>query len=101
MNIKKNDNVIILTGKDKGKEGKVLRTLPKENKLIVEGVNMVKRAQKARFHGQKGEVIEKAMPLHVSNVALKDPKSGKPTRIGFEVKDGKKIRIAKRSGEKV
>lgn len=101
MNIKQNDNVIILTGKDKGKEGKVLRVLPKENKLIVEGVNVVKRHKKPHFMGQKGGVIEKAMPLDASNVALKDPKTGKPTRIGFEIKDGKKIRIAKRSGEKV
>jgi len=101
MKIKKNDNVIVLAGKYKGKEGKVLRALPGENKVVVEGVNISKRHRKPHFSGKQGEVIEKAMPIDVSNVALKDPKTGKATRVGFKVEDGKKIRIAKKSGQKI
>ena len=71
MTIKKNDNVIILTGKDKGKTGKVLKSMPRDNKILVEGLNLVKKHQRPRKEGQKGQVIDQAMPIHVSNVALK------------------------------
>jgi large subunit ribosomal protein L24 len=78
MNIKKDNNVIVLTGKDKGKTGKVLKMLPKENKLIVSGLNMVKKHQKPRQKGQKGQTVEVSMPIHISNVALESEyKKGK------------------------
>ncbi len=98
MKIKKNDDVIILTGKYKGKKGKVLKAMPKENKVIVAGINLVKRHQKP---GQEnaGGIITKEMPIDVSNVSLMDPKDGKPTRVGYKIKDGKKVRFAKKSGE--
>jgi large subunit ribosomal protein L24 len=101
MKIHKNDNVIILTGKDKGKKGKVLRTLPEMEKVIVEGINIVKRHQKARSQGQKGETLSIPAPMHVSNVAIIDPKDKKATRVGYKIEGDKKIRIAKRSGEKI
>jgi len=101
MKIKKNDNVIIISGKDKGKEGKVITTFRETDKVIVEGLNTVKKHVKPQQKGQAGEVVEKAMPMHVSNVALIDPKTKKPTRIGYEMKDGKKVRIAKKSGQTV
>jgi large subunit ribosomal protein L24 len=101
MKIKTNDNVIILAGKDKGKKGKVLRVLSDVEKVIVEGANIVKRHQKAGSGGKKGEVVEVAAPMHVSNVALLDPKDKKPTRVGYKVEGGKKIRISKRSGQKI
>lgn len=101
MKIKVNDNVIVLAGKDRGKEGKVIATIAEEEKVIVEGVNVVKKHQKNRYQEKSGEVIEKAMPIHVSNVALIDPKTKKPTRIGYEIKDGKKVRVAKKSGQTV
>lgn len=98
MNIRKGDNVIVISGKDKGKEAKVVKVFPKELKLVLEGVNIKKKAQKARKSGQKGQIIEIAHPVNASNVMLIDPKSKKKTRVGYEVKDGKKIRIAKKSG---
>jgi large subunit ribosomal protein L24 len=101
MKIKKNDNVIIISGKDKGKEGKVLLTFKDTDKVIVEGINTVKKHVKSQQRGQAGEVVEKAMPMHVSNVALIDPKTKKATRVGYEMKDGKKVRIAKKSGQTV
>jgi len=101
MKIKKNDNIIVLAGKDKGKKSKVLRILADENKAIVEGVNIVKRHQRPRKEGQKGEVLEIASPIHISNIALIDPKDHKPVRIGIKVENGKKIRISKRSGQKI
>jgi len=101
MKIRKNDKVIVLAGKDKGKEGKVLLALHDEDKVVVEGINMAKKHQKSRMQSQKGQVVEKAMPIHVSNVSLIDPKTKKPTRIGYEMKDGKKVRVTKRSGEVV
>jgi large subunit ribosomal protein L24 len=100
MKIKKNDKVIVITGKDKGKKGKVLRALPAENKVIVEGVNVAKKHISYRYD-KKGEVIDKSMPINVSNVAILDPKDDKATRVGYKVEDGKKIRIAKRSGQKI
>jgi large subunit ribosomal protein L24 len=102
MKIKKGDNVIVLTGKDKGKTAKVLRALPIEEKVILEGVNIAKKHSKNKFAGdKKGEIVEVAMPMEVSNVAILDPKDKKPTRIGYKVVDGKKVRIAKRSGQEI
>ena len=99
LKIKKGDTVVVLTGRDKGKTGSVLRALPRENKLIVQGVNVAKRHQRQTPTAQGG-IVEKELPIHVSNVAVADPKDNKPTRVGFKVnKDGSSSRIAKRSGE--
>lgn len=98
MKIKQNDNVIVIAGKDKGKTGKVTEAFPREDKLIVADVNMKKVRTKSREKGKQGETIEKAMPFHVSNVMLIDPKSSKRTRVGYSVDGDKKVRIAKRSG---
>jgi large subunit ribosomal protein L24 len=97
--IRKGDRVVVLAGKDKGKTGEVVRALPKEDRVVVQGVNMVKRHQRATMQAQGG-IIEKEASLHVSNVAHIDPKDDKPTRVGFKVlEDGSKVRFAKRSGE--
>jgi len=101
MKIKKDDNIIVLAGKDKGKKAKVLRTIPEEDKVIVEGVNISKKHQKAQQKGKHGEIIDITMPIHVSNVALIDSKSGKATRVGYKEDNGKKVRISKKSGEKI
>lgn len=99
--IKKGDTVQILTGKDKGKTGEVLQVMPKENRAVVAGLNRVKRHTRASATSQGG-IVEKELSIHLSNIALVDPKDGKPTRVGFKVeKDGSKIRIAKRSGDAV
>lgn len=97
MKIRKNDKVVVIAGKDKGKTGTVTVALPKTNQVVVEGVNIKKKHQKARRGGQKGQVVEKALPIHVSNVMIVDPKSGKRTRLGFTRKDGKRTRITKKS----
>lgn len=97
--IKKDDNVIILAGKDKGKTGKVLRVLREKNKIIVEGINMYKHHARPKKQGQKGQMIDKNMPLHLSNVSLIDPKSGKATRVGSKIENGKKVRFGKKSGQ--
>ena len=100
MKIKKNDTVIVVSGKDKGKKGKVITAMPKEHKVIVSGVNLVKRHKKADAMGNKAGVFTKNLPIDVSNVAILDPKTEKPTRIGFKiVEDGKKVRFSKKSGE--
>lgn len=101
MKIRKNDNVIVISGKDKGKTGKVLSAFPKMNKVIVEGINICKRHEKSKKKDSKGEVVDVAMPLSVSNVAIVDPKDKKAVRVGFMVEGEKKIRIAKRSGQKI
>jgi len=98
MKIKKGDNVIVVAGKDKGKEGKITKTFSGKDKVIVEGVNIKKRHQRAKRQDQKGQIIEFTAPVHVSNVMIKDPKTGKPTRIGSKVDGKKKVRIAKKSG---
>jgi len=104
MKIHKNDNVIVIAGKDKGKTGKVLRALPREDKVIVDGVNIQKRHEKLkRDTKQGGGIVEVSAPIHVSNVQIVDPKTNKGTRVGVE-KDaaGKKsVRVAKRSGTKL
>ena len=97
--IRKGDNVVVLSGKDKGRSGEVLRVIPKDEKAIVRGINIVVRHQR-QTQGQEGGLIRKEAPIHLSNIALADPKDGKPTRVGFQVQaDGKKVRVAKRSGE--
>jgi large subunit ribosomal protein L24 len=98
MRIKKNDNVIIIAGKDKGKTSKVLKTFPALDKVLVEDVNKLKKAQRAKKSGQKGQIIEKEYPIHVSNVALIDPKTKKATRIGKKEVKGKMVRVTKKSG---
>lgn len=102
MKIKKNDNVMVMKGKDKGKTGKVMQVLPDENKLVVEGVNKTVKHAKTRKQGEKGQKIEFFGPISASNVMLVDPKSGKPTRVGWKVmEDGRKVRVAKKSQETV
>ncbi|KZD01116.1 50S ribosomal protein L24 [Oceanibaculum pacificum] len=97
--IKKGDKVVVRTGKDKGKQGEVLRVLRTENRVLVQGVNMVKRHQR-QSQTQQGGIVEKEAALHISNVAHIDPKDDKPTRVGFKIlDDGRKVRVAKRSGE--
>ncbi len=99
LKIKKGDHVIVLAGKDKGKHGEVLKVMPKDNRVIVQGVNMVRRHQRQTAN-QEGGIITKEAPIHISNLALEDPKDGKATRVGFKIlNDGRKVRYAKRSGE--
>ena len=97
--IKKGDKVVVITGRDKGKSGEVLRVLREDNRVVVQGVNMVKRHTKPGA-GQAGGIVEKEAAIHVSNVAHIDPKSNKPTRVGYKILgDGRKVRITRRSGE--
>jgi large subunit ribosomal protein L24 len=100
--IRSNDEVLVISGKDRGKRGKVLRVDPKKERVFVEGLNMIKRHQRPnQTTGAGGGVIEREGPIHVSNVMLIDPKDGKPTRIGIEIQDGKRLRVAKRSGARL
>ena len=97
--IKKGDRVVVLAGRDKGRSGEVVRVQPKEARAIVRGVNTVKRHQKQSAK-QEGGIITKEAPIHLSNLAIADPKNNKPTRVGFKIlTDGRKVRFAKRSGE--
>lgn len=97
--VKTKDKVVVLTGKDKGKTGEVLKVLPKENRVVVQGVNVVKKHTRASARSEGG-IVEVEAPIHASNVAHIDPKDSKPTRVGFKVlEDGRKVRVAKRSGE--
>ncbi|HAJ21096.1 MAG TPA: 50S ribosomal protein L24 [Rhodospirillaceae bacterium] len=99
--IKKGDTVVVLSGRDKGKEGEVLTVLPKENRATVQGVNMVKRHTRPSQTTQGG-IVEKEAMIDLSNLAIKDPKTGEPTRVGFKtLEDGRKVRFAKRSGENI
>jgi len=98
--IKKGDRVQILSGRDKGRQGEVIRVMPAEDRALVQGVNLVKRHQKATGICNPGGITEKEAPIHLSNLSMIDPKSGKPTRVGFKVlEDGKKVRVARSSGE--
>ena len=102
--IRTDDEVIVISGKDRGKTGKVLRVDPKKERVYVEGLNIVKRHQRPTQTAsgqQAGGVIEREGPIHVSNVMLIDPKDGKPTRVRIEIADGKRLRIAKRSGSRL
>jgi large subunit ribosomal protein L24 len=99
LKIKKGDKVVVITGRDKGKSGEVLRVLREENRVIVQGVHIVKRHTRPAA-GQPGGIVEKEAPIHVSNVAHVDPKTNEPTRIGYRfLEDGRKVRFARRSGE--
>ena len=98
MNIKKGDNIIVVTGKDRGKKGKVIRVFPKKNLVLVENINLKKHHQKPKKSGEKGQVLSVAAPIDSSNVMVSDPKTGGPTRIGMRMEKGKKVRIAKKSG---
>ena len=97
--IRKGDRVVLLTGKDKGKQGSVLRVMPKEERVVVEGLNMVQRHTRPTPSDPQGGIKHKEAPRHVSNVALVDPKTGGPTRVGFRIEGDKKVRFAKKSGE--
>ena len=100
LKVKKGDEVIVIAGKDKGKKGAILQVIPAERRVLVAGVNKVKRHTKPSQANPQGGIIEKEMTLHVSNVALVDKKTGKPTRVGYKtLQDGTKVRVAKRSGE--
>ncbi|UOQ91422.1 50S ribosomal protein L24 [Halobacillus shinanisalinarum] len=99
MHVKKGDKVMVISGKDKGKQGTILQAFPKKDRVLVEGVNEVKKHAKPSQDNPQGGILSQEAPIHVSNVMPVDPKSGEPTRVGYKVEDGKKVRIAKKSGE--
>jgi large subunit ribosomal protein L24 len=99
LKVKKGDNVVVITGRDKGKQGEVLRVLPTESRLVVQGVHVARRHTRQRM-GDPGGIVEKELTIHISNVAHIDPASSKPTRVGYKfLEDGRKVRVARRSGE--
>jgi len=98
--IKKGDKVVVLTGRDKGKSGEVIEVRPTESRVLVRGVNIVVRHQR-QTAAQQGGIVRKEAPVHISNVALADPKDGKPTRVGFKMLKDSKVRVARRSGEQI
>ena len=99
MHVKKGDKVMVISGKDKGKTGVILSALPKKDRVLVEGVNIVKKHSKPSQMNPQGGIISQEAPIHVSNVMPLDPKTGEPTRVGLKVVDGKRVRVAKKSGE--
>lgn len=101
MKLKTGDKVIVIAGKDKGKEGQITRVLKDSNKVVVEGVNMLKKHQKSRTKGESGQILEIASPVDASNVSIVDPKTGKPSRIAYKVEKGKKTRVAVKSGSEL
>ena len=101
MKLRKGDEVEIIAGKDRGKRGKVLVVSSKEDKITVEGVNLMKKHKKSKQSGAKGERIEVAFPIHVSNAMLVCPHTGKPTRVGFTIEGGEKVRVSKKSGKRI
>ena len=99
LKIRRGDKVVVLAGRDKGKRGEVVKSFPTENKVLVQGINMVRKHQK-QTPSQQGGIIAKEAPIHVSNLAIQDPKDGSSTRVGYKfLDDGRKVRFAKRSGE--
>ena len=100
MKLKKGDKVMVISGKDRGKTGEVTDVRKDEDRVVVAGVNVMKKHKRAQGD-VKGQIVEKPMPIHASNVMVVDPKSGKPTRIGIERKEGKRVRIAKKSGQEI
>ena len=98
LKVKKGDKVVVITGRDKGKSGEILEVLRAENRVIVQGVNMAQRHQKQSMN-QEGGIVQKELAIHVSNVALIDPKTEKPTRVGYKMDGERKVRVARRSGE--
>ncbi len=101
LKIKKGDRVVVLSGKDKGKHGEVTKSMPKEGKVVVAGVNIITRHRKPSQANPQGGLERTEAPLHVSKVAIADPSTGRPTRVRFEVRDGNKVRVAARSGETI
>jgi large subunit ribosomal protein L24 len=99
MHVKKGDKVMVISGKDKGKSGVILEAFPKQSRVLVEGINIVKKHAKPSQVNPQGGILNQEAPIHVSNVMPIDPKSGKPTRVGYTVENGKKVRVAKKSGE--
>ncbi|KRN32328.1 50S ribosomal protein L24 [Weissella halotolerans] len=99
MFVKTGDKVVVIAGKDKGKKGEVIKTLASQDRVVVEGVNMMKKHQKANNQYPQGGIIEQPAPIHVSNVQLLDPSTDEPTKVGYKVEDGKKVRFAKKSGK--
>ncbi len=99
LKIKSGDNVVVLSGASKGATGKVLNVIIEKNRAIVEGVNMIKKHTKPSAENPQGGIVEREAPIHVSNLALVDPKSGKPTRVGYKIEGDKKVRYAKKSGD--
>ncbi len=97
--IKTGDEVIVIAGKDKGIKGKVLKIIKSKDRVLVEHVNMIKKHVKPSTENPQGGIEEREAPIHISNVALVDPKTGKPTRVGYEIKNGKKVRVSKKSKE--
>ncbi len=101
LKIKKGDRVVVLAGRDKGKRGEVLQVVPSENRVLVQGINVVRRHQKQSAQ-QEGGIVSKEAPIHLSNIAIEDPADGTPTRVGYKfMADGRKVRFAKRSGEAI
>ena len=101
MKIRKNDQVLIISGKDRGKRGKVLKVLPKEERVIIEGINIKKKSVRPKRSGEKGQIVEVPAPLHVSNVKIICSKCGKAVRIGYKVEAGKKYRICKKCKQEI
>lgn len=101
MKLKKGDNVILIAGKDKGKKGKITRVLPSENKVVVEGLNILKKHQRPRRSGEKGQILKVAMPINASNVLIVDPKTDKGSRIGSKKVGDTKVRIARKSNQEI
>src|SRR5512141_2689434 len=99
--VKKGDNVMVMSGKDKGKQGAVLRVMPEDAKIVVEGIGMVKRHTRAPMRGQSGRIVERPRAIHISNVMVVDPSTKKPTRVKRETREGKRVRVAVKSGEKL
>ena len=98
--IRKGDKVVVIAGKDKGKSGEVISVHPADDRAVVRGVNIAKRHQR-QTPSQEGGIIDREMPIHLSNIAIQDPTDGKPTRVGFKFMDGRKVRFAKRSGDRI
>ena len=98
LKVRKDDEVVVTTGRDKGKSGKVIRVIPDELRVVVQGVNMVKRHTRPA-QGRQGGIVEKEAPIHISNVAHLDPKDRSPTQVGYKTVDGRKLRFARKSGE--
>lgn len=101
MHVKTGDKVKVIAGKDKGKEGVITKAFPKKDRVIVEGVNVVKKHTKPSNANPSGGIVEKEAPIHVSNVMLIDPSTNQPTRVGYKIVDGKKVRVSKKSGETI
>ncbi|OGG57487.1 50S ribosomal protein L24 [Candidatus Kaiserbacteria bacterium RIFCSPHIGHO2_01_FULL_55_17] len=100
MKLKKGDTVVVISGKDRGKSGTIVRVLPKENRILIDGVNVMKRHRRPSSQNRKGQIIDRAMPIHASNVMMADPKTGKPTRVRItRNKDGVRERVAVKSGQ--